>query len=151
MGREGMPDEFASFRYEYVSGVVSVFITDGAFFFVNVTNRGATDGRARAFVINGGGQTIFDSSDQAVSPGETASLGDTGRRPSTRPERLPRPHLYELSNIVPSARGHSVGDPHDEDTPALTDVYFAPNDFARFDLPFRPSFPRPPIGPVEGA
>lgn len=146
-----MPDEFASFRYEYVSGVVSVFITDGAFVFVNVTNRGATEGRARAFVVNGAGQTIVDSSDQEVPPGETTSLGTQVDDP-----RLVRGDYHvriftNALNLVPSARVYSVGDPHDEDVPALTDVYFAPNNFARFDLPLRPNFPRPPIGPVEGA
>jgi hypothetical protein len=146
-----MPDEFASFRYEYVSGVVNVFITDGAFFFVNVTNRGSSEGQARAFVINSAGNTIFDSSDQAVSPGETTPLGTQVDDPRlVRDDYHARIFTTSL-NLVPSARGYSVGDPNDEDTPALTDVYFAPNDFARFDLPFRPNFPRPPIGPIEGA
>ena len=148
-----MEDQFDLFRYEYLSGAVDIFNTDGAFFFINVTNRGSTDGSARAFIINQNGQTVFDSEqlgDMTVAPGRTSSIGTQVDDPRLTPHDSFHARIFTSSpNLVPSARAFSIGDPNDEDTPPITDVYFAPSDFARFVLPFMVNFPRPPIGPIE--
>jgi hypothetical protein len=148
-----MTDEVSLFRYEYISGAVDIFHTDGAFFFINVTNRGSTDGVARAFVINADGGTVFDSEqlgDMTVMPGRTSSIGMQVDDPRLTPHDNFHARIFtSSSNLVPSARAYSIGDPNDEDTPPVTDVYFAPSDFARFVLPVIINFPRPPIGGVE--
>jgi len=149
-----MTDQFSPFRFEYISGGVDIFNTDGAFFFVNVTNRGSTDHIARAFIIDQSGDTIFDSEqlgDMTVTPGQTSFIGTQQvDDPRLTPHGTFHARIFTSSpDLIPSARVYSIGDPTDEDTPPVTDVYFAPSDFARFVLPVIINFPRPPIGGVE--
>jgi hypothetical protein len=138
-----MADEFAPFRFEYISGAVDIFNSDGAFFFISVFNRGSTDGEARAVITNQDGTTIFDSQEQGVPPGRISVLGTQVDDPRLVRATYQARIFTNAEKLVPSARAYSVGDPHDEDTPPVTDVYFTPNDFARFVLPIRINLPLP--------
>ena len=139
-----MADEFAPFRFEYISGAVDIFNTDGAFFFIRVFNRGSTDGAARGVITNQDGHTVFDSQEQGVLPGRISELGLTQVDDPRLVRAAYQARIFtNAENLVPSARVYSVGDPHDEDVPPITDVYFAPNDFARFVLPIRINLPHP--------
>lgn len=143
---------FTSFQYEYVSGVAPVFNTDGAFFFIFLNNRGSHDAVARAFILDDSGATVFDSAEISVSPGQIAFTGLDVDDPRLAPRSNFVARIFASSvDVIPSARAYTVGDPHDEDIPPLTDIYFAPSDFARFTLPVIPIFPRPGVGGVAEA
>jgi hypothetical protein len=137
-------EPWVNFRYEYVSGVGSVFELGSSVVQINVANRGGTEGVARAF-LSQQNATKFDSGDGTIAPGdlwlteyEPGSEWDLGQYWA---------RIFTTSaNLVPSMR---IWRTQVENEPPISDVYFAPGDFAVFQLPFR-AFPPPPIGPVEG-
>jgi hypothetical protein len=152
-----MPDSFVSFRYEFVSGVVSVF-NDDAFYDIGLSNRSSHDGLARAFILNDGGGTTFDSGELTVVAGGVSFTGIEADNPFFQNGGAFFSRIFTTSlDIIPSARVYSPTptpadhDFQDSDAPVFTDVYFAPNDFARFSLPVVHHLPRPPIGPAEDA
>jgi hypothetical protein len=144
--REAMTEPWVNFRYEYVSGVGSVFELGESSVEIAVANRGGSDGVVRAY-LSQRNTTKFDSGDATVAPGH---LWFTAYVP-TGPEDL-GPYWARIfttsANLVPSMR---VWRTQVENQPPISDVYFAPGDFAVFQLPFRPFPPPPPVGPVEGA
>ena len=139
-------EPFVNFRLEYVSGVGSVFELRQSSVEIWITNRGGSEGVARAF-LSKENVTKFDSGEATVAPGATWV---TGFGPSS-PEDL-GPYWARIfttsANLVPSMR---IWRTEVENTPPISDVYFAPGDFAVFELPFRVFPPPPPIGPVENA
>ena len=66
---EPEPFPFVQFRYEYVSGVGSVFELRDSVVEIYVVNRGGTQGVARAF-LSQGNATKFDSGDETIAPGD---------------------------------------------------------------------------------
>ncbi|HTP20149.1 MAG TPA: hypothetical protein VMJ65_11130 [Solirubrobacteraceae bacterium] len=142
-----MTDTLEIFRYEYVSGVVSVASVENAFFWGHVTNRGVDPGYARLVLVNGAGETVIDTGNVEVPTGPAVVyLGpiEEGFEPADYYLRIFTTSL----DFVPSVRVHSPADPL-SDIPVPTDAYFAPNVFARFGLPVRAVLPIPPIGPIE--
>lgn len=140
-----MTEPWVNYRYEYVSGVGSVFELRESVVQINVVNRGGSDGVARAY-LSEENVTKFDSGEATIAPGH---LWITEWEPST-PADLGQywGRIFTTSrNLVPSMR---IWRTQTENEPPVSDVYFAPGDFAVFELPFRP-FPPPPVGPVEGA
>ena len=141
---EPEPFPFVQFRYEYVSGVGSVFELRDSVVEIYVVNRGGTQGVARAF-LSQGNTTKFDSGDQTIAPGDLwitgygpSSVGDLGSYWG---------RIFTTSaDLVPSMR---IFRQQVENEPPISDVYFAPGDFAVFPLHFR-FFAPPPIGPAKG-
>jgi hypothetical protein len=139
-------EQWVNFRYEYVSGVGSVFELRESSVEINVTNRGATKEVFRAF-ISLRKVTKFDSGNLSVAAGDLSTTG--WGPPQSQADFGPYwARIFTTSaNLVPSMR---IWRTQVENEPPISDVYFAPGDFAVFELPWRP-FPPPPIGPAEGA
>lgn len=137
-----MPDlSWVNFQYEYVSGVGAVFELRDSFVEITIVNRGVTEEVFRASLTQGN-MTKFDSGDISVAPG---NLSGTGFGPQSA-EDLGQywGRIFTTSaNLVPSMR---IWRQQVENEPPISDVYFAPGDFAVFQLPRR-HFPPPPIVP----
>ena len=138
-------EQWVNFRYEYVSGVGAVFELHESSIEIFVTNRGVAEGVFRAF-ISQRNVTKFDSGDISVAAG---GLSNTGFAPSDAADLGPYwARIFTTSaNLVPSMR---IWRTQVENEPPISDVYFAPGDFAVFELPWRP-FPPISIGPAENA
>jgi hypothetical protein len=136
---------WVNFRYEYVSGVGAVFELNESSVEINVANRGGTEGVFRAF-LSQQNVTKFDSGDISVAPGHLSITAFVPHSATDLGQYWGR--IFTTSaNLVPSMR---IWRTQVENEPPISDVYFAPGDFAVFELPWRP-FPPPPIGPAEGA
>ncbi len=135
-----MADPWVNFRYEYVSGVGSVFEIQGSVVDIMVTNRGAVDGIARAY-LSQGNTTKFDSDNGTVGPGDLWSVGYSPETPEDLGQYWGR--IFTTSaDLVPSMR---IWRSQVENEPPISDVYFAPGDFAVFELR-RIVFQPPPVG-----
>jgi hypothetical protein len=140
-----MTEQWVNFRFEYVSGVGSVFELRESSVQINVANRGGTDAVARAVVLDES-VTKFDSGDATVAPGHVWFTGYSPQTAADLGQFWAR--IFTTSpNLVPSMR---IWRTQVENEPPISDVYFAPGDFAVFELPFRPFPPLPPVGPVQG-
>jgi hypothetical protein len=138
---------WVNFRYEYVSGVGAVFEVNESVVQINVVNRGATEGVFRAF-LSQENVTKFDSGDISVGPGQLSITEFQPHSPADLGQYWGR--IFTTSaDLVPSMR---IWRTQVENEPPVSDVYFAPGDFAVFELPWRPwPFPPIPVGPAEGA
>jgi len=141
-----MTDVWVNFRYEYVSGVGSVFELRESSVEIAVANRGGSAAVARAF-LSQENVSKFDSGDATVAPGDVWFTGFVPQSPEDLGPYWGR-ILTTSANLVPSMR---IWRTQVENEPPISDVYFAPGDFAVFELPYRPYPPIPPIGPVEEA
>jgi hypothetical protein len=141
-----MADPWVNFRYEYVSGVGAVFELHESSVEIHVANRGGYEAIARAY-LSMHNQTKFDSGDGTIAPGD---VWFTAYVPQDSEDLGPYwARIFTTSrNLVPSMR---IWRTEAENEPPISDVYFAPGDFAVFELPYRPFPPIPPIGPIEGA
>lgn len=159
-----------SYRYEYVSGVVTVAnYPIGVYAYV--VNRGAAEHYARARLWGGppnsNGQLVGDSEDSLVEPGRgwvwvTDEIPDTAvmfadsywvQILTTSPDLVPSASFRDTL-----AGWRDVPEPTSGDKPPKVDqevdsnvvfAYFAPGDFSVFELPHRFAPPKPPIGSIE--
>ena len=144
-----MTEPWVSFRYEYVSGVVTLW-DPGQALSIFVANRGGSDDVARVFVSQGKVQKS-DSNDHTVAHGDVWLSEYFPQDLQDGPGLCWVRILTTSLDLVPSIqcwRPSFKGD-ETEESPT-TDVYFAPGDFDVFPLHYFPG-PRPVPGPVESA
>ena len=147
--QSGDPNDYNDYRYEYDSGVgVMAELNFESNTEIYIVNRGGDLGIARAFLYKAEqppNTLKFDSGVAVVPPG-TFCLIEHGPRQNTAEDlglywaRI----LTTSRNLVLSMR---VWRTQVETEPPISDVYFAPNDFAVFELHPNPPFVMPPIGP----
>lgn len=149
--RSGDPGDYNDYLYEYDSGVGSMFqLNFESNTEIYVVNRGSAQAVGRAFLYKAeepANTPKFDSG-VAVVPGGGFVLIQHGPRQNTEADlglywaRI----LATSPNLVLSMR---IWRTEAENEPPISDVYFAPNDFARYELPPAPHYPVPPISPIR--
>jgi hypothetical protein len=163
--RDGMPGVEVNYLFEYVSGAVVSTRDTPMVAYVHASNVGQNEEHVRALCYRIGGELAFDSLDAVVLPGRGWEYNGEPL-PVAYLHDVYRIHIFATSrNLVPSAFWRdgifgttTVPEPSSGDGPPplnyyddqnVVVVYFAPGDFAVFDLPWRPTIPIVPIGPIE--
>lgn len=136
------------YRHQYVSGIVTVPVAGfPAVVLAQVSNRGGTEGRARALIWVENA-IVLDSQDGLVEPHNEWTfehiLVIDGIDPVSISYRVQV--LTTSPDLVPNAALKETVWSDGQDQGLREAAYFAPGDFALFSLHPSP-IPRPPVGP----
>ena len=149
----GDPGDYNDYLYEYDSGVGSMFELDfESNTEIYVANRGSTLAVGRAFLYKAEepeNTLKFDSGVAVVPPGGFVLIQHGPRQNTEQDLGLYWARILTTTrNLVLSMR---IWRTQVETEPPISDVYFAPNDFATYELPKTLHLPIPPRRPGEKA